>query len=1750
MNVTQHNGAGDGGVYGQVEDTSSSHAGAVGIDERGAGTNLQVMPVPSPRDEVPASLLDYITDSDSRWHARGEENDDTLESVSSYSSRTSETVNGSSVLSHDTIESDSFHVSPDFDLKRPNLSRHKTATNINLVDGAVITKTKIRILALHGAKSNRHVTALQLANLRVIDESSNHQAHHIADNDVHSEMMRLSNSVGGGGADIELEIVHLRGLIEVEDGDEALTAMGVHGPFFSWLDSKELSAEEAPQASMRNINDKLGKSVIKSVRKVVDAVKEQGPFDGIYGFSSGAIVATLAMNIMSDPSLSSAVSKQQEQDGYSNDFDNGGSRFLTSMRHFTSRRLENVGLSTRNFARSVRSLTSRRNLGVNGSGEVSRRDFGGGGRKQPSKRNVFGGGRASRNLHLGGLDDNSVSDQDEAQVDEEDLSGEQEPPFKFAILACSAAPVSMERLRSAARILPRMPPCNIPTFHVIGVKDSHREQSEEIAQRFSSSTREVWYLPGGHGIGREQRSDSELCVALEKFLKYRGRGVDFPNPPEQPEYKDVSRASAIATYRGKQLVQVKVNLDEESEVKRKRHKNVTRAFIHDLNLKGKTIISMLERHPPHDPFLRVARSDNLTAFTSYGDVLKFIAHEGNLCENGVKHGEVVAYGAPDGGGAVSALAFLAIAAQTTAAPLAPNTTEPDAMQALEQFNAKHLILFENLENDGTTSPTYGVSLRAAFEAYAEKWSVPLHIAKIIGDDHPGMFRFDFKESSSSVDAGWDDAERLLRTDDSAPSGSVRFNSLPPRRRPRRRLALRGSLTNPYNGVALLLRTSGTTSKPKVVPLKQGQLLANGEIIAASMGLLSEDVCYSVMPLYHIGGISASILCSLASGSSVCCDNKPFAADQMVDALALSRPQPTWYSSVPTIHNSTVAYISGVMANTEQGQRYGIGLDGVWKEGHSLRMIRSGAAALLGPDGDALSTTYGGVPVYPTYSMSEQMPISQPPAGKGDTLQTKPGSVGVPVAASVAIVNSSTLRLQPAGIEGEIAISGPTVMNEYQDNQEANSKSFFYLTLPGGTTSERKYFLTGDVGTIDKDGFLFLKGRSKELIKKGGEQISPFEVEEILQYHRWVKTAVCFSVPSQLYGEEVGCAIVLSSMADAGIKQREVEVELRSLLRERKLAPVKFPTKWILVNSSQDIPQTKTKKFIRIGLSTALGLDPKITEVCPMKDAVKAKMDWQVLSGLRFFLACYVMFMHIGSNESFGGVSNLRGFPWHVHLFFTLGGYSMAAPMAPKIEKKFAYFKARIRSMLPMYYVALVLGLINLIVVCNPSTFEAGFTWDSQKDDSTRDDLFCEGTPIFKKSYFGSLAFTILIYALGLQVTPFWPLIWWVGYYLWFSAMYYQCLAFFPVLYNRMYELKKKSNWLLKVVGLLFFLNAVILMGTWLPMRNFVENENSDLDGVSLDNVEDRNNYLALGLYLFGPFWVVYFAIGVCTAFLYDFYRPAEHHNKRKWGLVADSITMLILAISIALIAEGPMNESNGNKWRPQQANDYTDDNAQTNRLWDSLVARMFAPVTTLWVFALSTGEGVTAKLFRSRFLVETLSPTSYHCFLFHQIISQWYFVATRGLWWYWWGARKEFYWFSPKPCPVEWYEYPYLVILTVCWAKLMVAVEQLVDKGMEMISELVSSKDDDDDTPTAEVLCKGIEDLTGIGPQLLWTLEECGLGSIGLPVLVQMLNKAFAKQKGTHRLQITASKLIEARTIQDMVQVVDEAKAALDADGV
>ena len=240
---------------------------------------------------------------------------------------------------------------------------------------------------------------------------------------------------------------------------------------------------------------------------------------------------------------------------------------------------------------------------------------------------------------------------------------------------------------------------------------------------------------------------------------------------------------------------------------------------------------------------------------------------------------------------------------------------------------------------------------------------------------------------------------------------------------------------------------------------------------------------------------------------------------------------------------------------DNAETYGV-KDGVWS-GHGLRMIRSGAAALLAPDGAALGKMYG-TPIFPTYSMSEQMPISQPPYGMTDQLNEKPGSVGVPVAATCAIVSANTLQPLPFGQEGEISISGPTVLTNYYANDTADRKNYFHVSGIGADHKSDKFFLTGDVGVLDSEGFLSLKGRAKELIKKGGEQVSPYEVEEPLTKHPWVRVAICFAVTSKVYGEEVGCAIVLSPDAPAGVELRAVMTELRAWLKDQQLAPYVFP----------------------------------------------------------------------------------------------------------------------------------------------------------------------------------------------------------------------------------------------------------------------------------------------------------------------------------------------------------------------------------------------------------------------------------------------------------------------------------------------------------------------------------------------------------------------------------------------------------------
>jgi len=1457
-----------------------------------------------------------------------------------------------------------------------------------------------RILALHGAQSNSDVTKLQLENLNITDE--------------------------------DYDIVYLNGGVEESEIHPEMAGL-VYGPFYSWIDKDETKA---------------GPSLITAVCDVVEAVKSDGPFDGIYGFSSGAVVAALVANLSRDPLLLDAVKNCT----------------TFAKKKMTTRPSSRSSMIKQNNA-------SRRNMSV---------------RRMNRQGSILSGiGRQGSILHgIGGSRNNNLN-----------FSS---PLFRFVVLACPALATGLTELRRSAGINSEIEPGTIPSesFHIIGIEDGFKARSEQIAALFAH--RQVMYLPGGHSVGRDAHSDKDLCGKLRTFMRSLGRP---PKKRATPNYIPQSEVSSVYLLPQSQVAYVKLNNELLPE---------------GLYKEGATIKACLGARPQAQPFLYNSRSMDKNAVTTYGDALKFIeGGAGDLRHIGVKAGEVVAYVAPPGGGAAAALAFLSIGAQTAAAPLAMGTAEPDALDALDQFNAKHLILFEGLDAPGC---------KAAFEIFASSGKAKIHMASI-GNTDSRAGHFEYIDSK-----GVDGAEPLVNSED---------------------------------GICLLLRTSGTTARPKGVPLEQGALVTNGAILAKSMQLTEFDVCYSVMPLFHIGGISASILCTLASGGSASCDSEPFSPDRMVDALAKSNPQPTWYSSVPTIHNATVNFIKNAAAGDPKYEQYGIDKEGIWTKGHSLRMIRSGAAALLGPDGAALAATYGGVPIYPTYSMSEQMPISQPPAGKIDTLTDKPGSVGVPVAASTAIVSRGTYRPQPHGLEGEIAICGPTVLNRYLANPTADQKAYFLLSLPE-EINPLPFFLTGDVGLIDSDGFLSLKGRAKELIKKGGEQVSPFEVEEPLLDHPWVQTPVCFAVPSKLYGEEVGCALILSPRAptddDPLVLKKKVVAEMRSWMKQAKMAPAKWPTKWIIVDDDQ-LPKTKTKKYIRIGLSTKLGLDPeeeKETDVAKKQNT--AKVDWGVIAGFRFLLACYVMFMHIGNEKSWGHFNNLRGWPWHVHVFFTLGGYSMASPMNPTISKKFSYFMARIGAMYPMYALALLFGLINLLVVCRPSTFSKNFHWDGQPNDLYLEDgsvapYFCEGTPATPNSYWGSLFLTLITYVFGLAVTPFWPISWWMGYYLWFSSMYYMCLACFPATYNYFFNKTRKQSHLLLIIMIgLQILNYVIIMAGWFGFKDGEGYSHYNATG----NANDPDDYTdgvnqnagVLSFYLFGPFWMVYFIIGVCAAFLYDAYRPAEKHHAHRWGWVADAITLVMIGLSVA-IAMQPVTKygefTREMYMRPDEANHYTD-SGSSGRLWDNLGARIFAPVTTLWIFALSTGEGVTAMILRTGFVVEVLAPNAYNCFLFHQMIGQWYYAATRQIFWNWWRFRKSFYWFSPKPCPVEWYEYFYVVGLVVWFSSVMTKLEPIVGEALSKLKGLFIEEEEDDDEETSKVLFDIIEGMTGIEPMLDYTLEECGLASIGVPMLVGLLNKNFSKKK--RRLNISASDLVSAKTIGDMVEVVDSAKALADAQGV
>jgi oxalate---CoA ligase len=361
---------------------------------------------------------------------------------------------------------------------------------------------------------------------------------------------------------------------------------------------------------------------------------------------------------------------------------------------------------------------------------------------------------------------------------------------------------------------------------------------------------------------------------------------------------------------------------------------------------------------------------------------------------------------------------------------------------------------------------------------------------------------------------------------------------------RSRACRSGGVARP-DDIALVLHTSGTTSRPKMVPLSQANLAASAGHIVQTLALSPEDRCLTVMPLFHIHGLVASVLAPLAAGGEVFCVPGRHPSEYF---YWMAEAGPTWYTAVPTVHQA-------MLAQARENPRT--------LERVHLRFVRSSSAPLPPAVMRELESTFK-APVIEAYGMTEaahQMTSNPLPPGL-----RKSGTVGRAAGPDVAVMDEAG-RLLAAGATGEVVIRGPNVMSGYENNPEANASAF-----------HDGWFRTGDEGRFDEAGYLSITGRLKEIINRGGQKISPREIDDALLEHPEVAAAATFPVPHPTLGEEIGAAVVLRPGAT-------LTRDALSAYLAARLPEFKVPRRIVFV---QDIPKGPTGKIQRRELAAALG----------------------------------------------------------------------------------------------------------------------------------------------------------------------------------------------------------------------------------------------------------------------------------------------------------------------------------------------------------------------------------------------------------------------------------------------------------------------------------------------------------------------------------------------------------------------------------
>lgn len=460
---------------------------------------------------------------------------------------------------------------------------------------------------------------------------------------------------------------------------------------------------------------------------------------------------------------------------------------------------------------------------------------------------------------------------------------------------------------------------------------------------------------------------------------------------------------------------------------------------------------------------------------------------GQLSSNGILKKDRAAIVLPNG--PEMATAFLAISSYMSAAPLNPSYKKSEYEFYLKDLNPKIVIVEKNSTN-------------LVVEA-AHKLGIEICEIKKIDRAPDGIFNL--YNSSKSFQISDEDDE------------------------------------------ALVLHTSGTTSRPKVVPLTNKNIYSSAVNISKTLKLTSSDHCYNIMPLFHIHGLIAILSSSMYAGSSVY-TSVGFNALQFLDKA--KKENITWYSGVPTMHQGI---LMRAKKNMEQAKNL------------SLRFIRSSSASLPPAVFEELNKVFK-APVIEAYGMTEathQMTSNPIPP----EIQ-KAGFVGKPAGPDVCIMDKDGNKLE-IGSEGEVCIRGDNVTSGYENNEEANNSSF-----------TDGWFRTGDQGFFDKDGYLKISGRLKEIINRGGEKVSPLEIDNVLMEHEAIEQVVTFGVKDKLLGETIGVALVLNHGFQC------TEKELKEYARQH-LADFKIPKYIIFL---EEIPKGATGKLQRIGLADKLGLE--------------------------------------------------------------------------------------------------------------------------------------------------------------------------------------------------------------------------------------------------------------------------------------------------------------------------------------------------------------------------------------------------------------------------------------------------------------------------------------------------------------------------------------------------------------------------------